>query len=49
MCLMTSFQWAVWSLKMLNETEVCNEEVYNIWYAQERVHFYLHYKELWGM
>lgn len=49
MCLMTSFQWAVWALKMLNESEVCNEEVYNIWYAQERVRFYLKQKEVWSM
>jgi len=49
MCLLSSFNYGIWALAMLNDSDVCNNNVYHYKYAALRVEMYKAHKKLFNL
>ena len=49
MCLLSSFNYAVWALVMLSDADICNNNVFHYKYAALRVEMYKAHKKLFNL
>lgn len=48
-CLLNHFYWSLWALMMLNDRELCKENIYHFFYVGKRIEMYISAKQLFNL